>query len=291
MRGKTCEVYRVAMVLPVLMVVAIMLAGCGGTPTGDSAPAALEKLSEEAGPGIVAEKESPIDLAGGETRLLETAIPVGAPTTSVPTLLAYTGVKRIYWASFTAPGGQRRVVLLQPEVGTQEDSDLYVLNYAGSPGLNVLGYSRRSVGNASREALADWTDVLTTGPTTTAQRFNIAVYGYSSPADTTPDFRLEADVPGLLAVNGGWAPGLEATPGSDWFRFMAVSGTHYTVYLNAISGDPDIYLYEDTSYEYLGKNIAVGGGTLGFTAAETSYHHIRVYAFSNTQYYIRVTSP
>jgi hypothetical protein len=188
------------------------------------------------------------------------------------------------------------VITLQPTAN--EDSDLFVLEGKGANywnGADSIGYSIRLPSPEPDQLVLgyapDWV-AFDTGPTSGEPTAQIAVYG--TPGD--PPYRyyhIESDWAWELQVNG---PSLrQAVPqyNSDWNFFEASSGVHYTVHMTAHDGDPDIFVYEDESTEFVDSDTSTGNASIGFTAGATSRHYIRAYGYAaaNNDPEVWVTSP
>jgi hypothetical protein len=184
------------------------------------------------------------------------------------------------------------LVCLQPTA--DEDADLYVVQGGGAypAGANTIGYSARlptaSGGAVTGGYAPDWV-AFTGGPTSGYPAAQVDVYGCST-GTSAKHYRIEAHEVWTLPLGGGCGGTLSQYQ-SHWWSVDAVNGTHYTLHLVANSGDPDVYVYQDKSAEFVGSSAAVGGGEVGFTAAETSKHFVRVYGFSACGYGLTVTTP
>jgi len=183
------------------------------------------------------------------------------------------------------------LVCLQPTAN--EDADLFLLNGNGyySSGAALIGYSNRvptaGTGDWVAGFVPDWV-AFTKGATGGKPAAYADVFGLPGGV-WRQHYRIESHE--VLPISTG-VGGLINQYQSHWWYFDATSGTHYTVHLTANSGDPDVYVYEDRSIEFVGSNSAGGGGDVGFTAAETGRHYVRVYGFSASNgYNLDVTQP
>ena len=160
------------------------------------------------------------------------------------------------------------------------------------------GYSVRTPSVAGDDAVdgyaPDWvafTANATAGPTA-----QVAVFGGGTAG--VKHYRIEADAVGTLPLTGTKRAGTVGSYESHWYRFQATSGTAYSVHLQTVDEDPDIYVYRDVATEYIGQASAWGAGheTVTFTADETGRHCVRVHAWGgggsgSAEYRAWVTSP
>ena len=209
--------------------------------------------------------------------------------------------KQVSWYRFQAipssSDGLQVVVTLQP-TASDHDTDLFVLEGKAKEfddGAQTVAYSRRapSAGDSVTGGGApDWVgvEVSSSGGWPGA---HIAVLGANNdPA--VKHFRLEADqviirIPGEPALTGS-----VVQHDSHWYGIMANTGTHYTVLMDDTgAGDPDVFVYGSDATKFIAKNTTTGDASIGFTAAETAIHYIRIYGYSSNpnDYSIEVTGP
>ncbi|MBM3499235.1 MAG: hypothetical protein FJX74_11260, partial [Armatimonadetes bacterium] len=174
--------------------------------------------------------------------------------------------------------------------------DLYLLEASAyHDGAACLGSSRRtptSAGTLGGGGYApDWVP-LVVADTNYFPAAIVAVYGVNS-SPGTKHFRVESFRTVALTVGAGAIYDEVVQYASDWWTFVAVNGQDYTVRMTQTSGDSDLFVYENTSSEFVSKNTGTGDADIFFTAAETGEHFIRVYGWSGgtSGYEIRVTSP
>ena len=281
--------------LPVLV-----LAGCSASL--DSQSGSIEvgqgvKIQEYVGDGHGGTKPWPAFLPGlGDEA---TAVqPQAVPEALANNGACIAGTAPAGWANwFAVPVGTTGswVITLQP-TGLQE-VDLYVLEGRSSDftdGADCKAYSNRATtpfpsdhvkGGYAPDWVAPWLAGWLRSPSA-----YVAVAGPASGL-TAGSFTIEADRPGGLSVGGASSAGSLAAGNSRWFTIWATFGTSYSVVLSSLGGDPDLYVYENTSTEYVTGSAASGGATVSFAAAEAGFHYIRVYAYNDCKYVIHVTSP
>lgn len=98
-----------------------------------------------------------------------------------------------------------------------------------------------------------------------------------APFMPAPEVDTRAAVGNLLSAG---SPALARTvpaKNTAWFR-IAPRSTAQTV-----SGDPDLFVYRQTSAGWVGSDVNVGGGAVSFTAAAGPYY-IRVHGFSTSNF-------
>jgi hypothetical protein len=188
------------------------------------------------------------------------------------------------------------VITLQPTAN--EDSDLFVIEGRGAyywDGADSIAYSTRLPSPTPDQVAGgyapDWV-AFDTGATSGAPTAEIAVYGL--PGDPVfRYYRIESDWAWELQVNGPSLRQAVAQYNSDWNFFEATSGVQYTVHMTAHNGDPDIYVYQDESTEFVDSDARIGGASITFTAGATCRHYIRAYGFApaNNDPEVWVTSP
>lgn len=278
--------------LGLLFLVPLLVAGCSGTsggPVGGVEP----KITEYVGAG------------GGDAKPLPDFLGIdNAQTRAIATLLGIdqspiaqtTNKKHVNWNRLPAlTYGMTLLVCVQPTA--DEDSDLYILDGSGSygSGAALIGSSTRtptsSFGGAIGGYVPDWV-AFDVGPTAGKPAAYADVYGYPSGL-SKKHYRIEAHEALIVTVNGGIPNGVISQYQSHWWYFDALSGTHYTVHLTASAGDPDVYVYENTSVEFVGSASTSGGGNVALTAAETGRHYVRIYGFGagSNGYALSVSSP
>jgi len=283
----------------VLALVVPALTGCSSSldsQTGDIVVGHGVKIQEYVGDGHNGTKPWPSFLPGLNETL--TVQPQAVPETLANNGACVAGTVPTGWANWYAVPPSVTgywVVTLQP-TGTAE-VDLYAMEGHSTDfadGVACKAYSNRAStpfpsdhvkGGYAPDWVAPWLAGWIHSPSA-----YVAVVG---PADgaTAGSFTVEADRPGALTVGGASSAGSLAAGNSRWFDIWCTLGTAYTVTMNAISGDPDLYIYENSSTEYVTGSAAAGGATATFTAAEMGFHFIRVYAYNDCKYSIRVTSP
>ena len=168
-----------------------------------------------------------------------------------------------------------------------------------SSGAALLGASLRQPTDPGNEPgmfgaglVPDWV-AFDAGPTNKFPAAQIAVFGTNGPP-TKKRYRIEACGAWALTPNGASAGSLAlAQYASNFWHFDAISGTQYTVTLSVAAGDPDVYIYEDRSHEYVDADASAGGGAVTFAASDTCRHYIRVHGYSaiDSSYSLSVTSP
>jgi hypothetical protein len=209
--------------------------------------------------------------------------------------------KQTYWLRLPAINNSRTIlVTLQPTA--DEDADLFLLkgraSECGGPEDDCLGYSVRAPSLGSPPDTVhgyapDWV-AFTPGNTNGFPAAQVAVYGIATGA-TPKHFWAEADRVYPLTVNGGAYTHTLTGGDSNWYSFSATNGLQYTVTLDMSggTGDPDSYVYGDSSSKFRVKCDSAGGGDAVFTAAETSTHYVRVFAFNpgTNTFTVSVTQP
>jgi hypothetical protein len=176
------------------------------------------------------------------------------------------------------------VITLQPTAN--EDSDLFVIEGRGAnygDGADSIGYSTRLPSPEPDQVAGgyapDWV-AFDTGPTGGAPTAQIAVYGL--PGDPIfRYYRIEADWAWELQVNGPSLRQAVTQYNSDWNFFEATSGTQYTVRMTDHNGDPDIFVYQDESTEFVAGDTGIGNASITFTAGATCRHYVRAYGYSS----------
>lgn len=285
-----------------LLVILAVVGGCGSngvTPSDPGDTSLIGKIREYVGDGHGGTKAWPASLPS----------PAAADHASrLPYRLEYGLAPRedrirrrkISWYALPPttvgahPGAP--VITLQPTAN--EDSDLFVLEGRGAyywDGADSIGYSIRLPSPEPDQVASgyapDWV-AFDTGPTRGEPTAQIAVYG--TPGDPPlRHYRIESDWAWELQVNGSSLRQAVAQYNSDWNFFEATSGVHYTVHMTAHSGDPDIFVYQDESTEFVDSDTGVGNASIGFTAGATCRHYIRAYGFApaNNDPEVWVTSP
>ncbi len=190
------------------------------------------------------------------------------------------------------------VVTLQPTAN--EDSDLYVCRggpYDFEPHA-YYGYSVRTPDGGAPDPVdgyaPDW--VAFTANASAAPAAQVAVFGGGTAG--VKHYRIEADAVTPLPLTGSKRGGTVGSYESRWYRFGATSGTAYSVHLQTIDEDPDMYVYGNAATKFVGSAVLFGAGqeTVAFTAAETSTHYVRVHAWGgggsgSAEYKVWVTQP
>jgi len=275
-----------------------LIAGCSGGSGSVAGPVAQGlKISEYVGDGHGGTKPWPslLPLVAGPVQ------PAATPEVVGNNDACLTGSVAAGWVNWYAleprSGGTDWIVTLQPTANA--DSDLYLMEaYGGGydDGAACRGYSNRSPDGGNRDRVKgsyapDWVHmgIMAIGEPTTPPAY-IAVYG-SSADDLAKPYTLEADAAGRLTVDGAASAGSLNAGNSRWFSFSALVGHDYVVTLSAVSGDPDLYIYQDASTKYVTGSAAHGGATLSLRATATVAHFMRVYAYNDCKYSIKVTSP
>jgi hypothetical protein len=265
-----------------------ILSHCGGPE--DNQLVAAEKIHEYEGDGG-ADKPWPSALSGPAGQGVSAAAVDSLLTDNAAALSQTVNAQLINWfrlPSLTAPGTW--VVTLQP-LYIAEDTDLYVLQGKASDysaGAGCLGASRRLPNgqpDATRGGLGapDWVacDLPASQGWPGAE---VAVVGVPG-APTTKRFQVEADVARQVVVGGAAVTGTLAQRQSHWYLLNATAGTKYAVGLKATSGDPDVYVYQDTSSRFVGESIVPGGAMVTFTASQSGRHFLRVYGYAAANSY------
>ena len=203
----------------------------------------------------------------------------------------------VNWYYLAAIGPHAAQVLVTMQPVHNRDADLYLLNGKPYMAPAVLAYSTRYplVGQPDPvngvNYAPDWCyyDFADTAGYVASQ---IACFGVKDGVSGARYFRLEADMPWGMTVNGAALSGHHTTTGqSVWYRFTGQAGHNYTVHLTAVSGDPDVYCYGNSSTTFKGKSVVSGGGDVAVAATSTGYHFSRVYAYNNCTWNISVTEP
>jgi hypothetical protein len=278
---------------------ALALNGCGSGPGAVTDVTSADKIVEYRGDGGGSLKPLP---ALGIPLLVDAG-------EAIPTLLGINAnpksgqvpAKQVNWYRVEAipPTPLPPILLVTLQPTANEDSDLFVLegnaSGYGPSGAPVLGLSRRaptSSGRLKNKGYApDWV-AFQHNPTDGWPAAQVAAYGFHV-GSAVKHYRIEVSDVGLMA------PGVvtQAFPldqyRSHWWRLEATNGTQYRVVVTAVSGDPDIFVYEDSASAFVGSNTRVGSGAVKFTAAKTCRHYIRVYAAAagDNRYRLRVLSP
>jgi hypothetical protein len=278
---------------------ALTLSGCGSGPGASTDLAPLDKIVEYRGDGDGSLKPLPalgVPLLVDAEEAMPTLLHINAPPQS-----GQVPVKQVNWyrvdAIPSSPLPLILVVTLQPTAN--EDSDLFVLNgnasSYGPSGAPLLGMSRRAPTNSGRLKnkgyAPDWV-AFEQGDTDGWPAAQVAVYGFHV-GSAKKHFRIEVSDVGLMAPGVVTQAFSVEQYRSHWWRLEATSGTQYRVVVTAVSGDPDIFVYEDSASAFVGSNTKVGSGTVKFTASRTCRHYIRVYASAagDNKYRLRVLSP
>jgi len=285
----------VAVAVPLLVVP--LIAGCGATSAPTNAVGAGVKIQEYLGDGHGGAKPWPsfLPLAGAPVQ------PAAVPEQLEDNHSCLVGSVAAGWVNWYAleprAGATTWVVTLQPTANA--DSDLYLLEAYGpnyTDGADCRGYSNRSPNGVNHDRVKgsyapDWVrlGIASMGVPTTPPAY-MAIYGSQADAAAKP-YTLEADAAGRLTVGGGASAGSLAAGNSRWFYFAALVGHDYTVTVSAVSGDPDLYVYQDASTEYVTGSAARGGATVSLRATASISHYMRVYGYNDCGYSIRVTSP
>ena len=284
-----------------LVLLAVAIGGCGSTSDQPGDGAQGIKIAEYVGDGHGGAKPLafPFPQPGEESQPVQTQT---TPAVLYPNATCKVGAvvrRAISWFALPAlTESAWWVVTLQPTAN--EDTDLYVLRGRGDQYADpkCLGYSNRLPNGSQPDKVKglglapDWVPFLVSvGDGAGFPAAEIAVLGvYSGP--TVHRFTIEADRPTFLGVNGTGRSGtLAAASNSQWWAFNGTNGTHYTVKLIALSGDPDMFTYANAATGFVGAQTATGGGTVAFTATQNALYHIRVYAYTACRYTIRVTTP
>ena len=74
---------------------------------------------------------------------------------------------------------------------------------------------------------------------------------------------------------------------SAWYRLTVYSSDPYNIYLTAVSGDPDLFVYHQDASGWVASDTTVGSGSAGFTAGAGPYY-LRVYGFTRSAYSLYV---
>jgi hypothetical protein len=283
-----------------LLLVCGLVTGCSSTSGTPGSPAdglAIAKIREYVGDG------------GGSAKPWPGFIPRPEQADALGQLLGFGAYprtkfvpsKQTYWLRLPALNNNRTIlVTLQPMA--DEDADLFVMKGMafgyGGPDDDCLGYSFRTpTGGGPADPVhgyaPDWV-AFTPGNTSGWPAAQVAVYGVSTGA-TPKHFWVEADWVWPLAVNGAAYTHTITGGNSNWYKFSATSGLQYTVTLDMTggTGDPDSYVYGDSSSKFCVKCDSAGGGNAVFTASETGTHYVRVFAFNpgTNTFTVSVTQP
>jgi hypothetical protein len=287
-----------ALWLGAVLILAAVIGGCGSGGVGSTPDLpGMGKIREYVGDGGGSLKPWPAMLPAPnaeQPQALGTMLTLGANflTNSVPRY-------QTNWYRL-APVPTKTIIVVTLQPTANEDSDLYVCRggvYEFEPHA-YYGYSVRLpsvVGGDGVDGYApDW--VAFTRSPTAGPAAQVAVFGGGTAG--TKHYRIEADAVALLPLTGAKRGGTLPPYDSHWYRFHATSGTAYSVHLQTVDEDPDIYVYQDAATEFVGKAVLYGAGheTVAFTASETVYHYVRVHAWGgggsgSAQYKVWVTSP
>lgn len=276
-------------VLVVLCVV--LLPGCGGS--GNTAPGVNEaglKIREFAGVGYTGVKPSPFPLPD-DGQMQTQSVASKLALNQVP-LSGLVPPALINWYRIPpVTNSQSVVVTVQPT--ENKDSDLFAFE-AGVGGVYAdnmltLGFSRRTPTD-DYDYSPDWASFGVTGGTGLPVA-NIAVNGFQNEAGDK-HYKVEADVLRTVVVNGPAKTGSVVASDSHWYQFGDTNGVHYTITGTAVTGDPDIYVYQGNSAGFIGSANGIGSGSVPFTATATGTVFVRVYGFNGSNNYsLTVTSP
>ena len=283
-----------------LVATLVVLAGCGSTSVSDGVVAdhgGSLKIVEYVGDGHGGTKpllfplaESPVPSAVVTPQAGATLLNYGANYTY--TNVAAKAINWYYLPKLTAAA----TVLVTMQPAHSKDADLYLLNGRGNlnDGMECVAYSNRSPGSGVDVPAAggwapDWAAYASAASDDWPAAY-VACYGY--PGDTGARyFRLEADLVEALTVNGATLNGSLGVGQSAWYVFPATTGLACRVGIAALSGDPDIYIYNGNADGFVQMLTGTGSAYSGFTATATASHYVRVYAASTCTYGIRVLQP
>lgn len=274
----------------------LVAAGCGGS--GSSGMVADEvfpmaRIIEYVGDGHGGTKPMP-DFVG---QVADQVAPA-----SVATRLQIGGVARkdkvqrrlISWFYVDpASVGTELIVTLQPApVASPGDADLYVMegrSYDYADGAYCLGYSDRLPDGGQPDNIVggwapDWVAFYPTRPSPYPAA-QVAVYGWH----TTPiwkNFYIEADQTQHLILDGSAVTSSIGAGQSDWYAFPVTAGNTYRITVTHMKGDPDWYVYLNSSTGYLDGRVGPGtGGPVTITPTSSGTCYVRVYAVGTTTSY------
>jgi len=285
-------------VIITLGMAALVLGGCGentGSPSG--VYAAGGKIAEYVGDGHDGTKPPPpfLSLAPAQLEQVQTQAMATQLNNAAHRVASTVPVQQANWFSLpAATSACTWIVTLQQLAG--EDGDLFLLksNQLYASGAPLLASSTRLPDSGQVDVVdgnvPDWVAYTVPGQTSGYPVGYPVVYGAMGGA-ALKHFNIEADTVPQLLINGAGKAGTLALRDSNWFWFNGLNGVPYSVRMTAMSGDPDIYVYGDTSSKFRDKNTASGSGTVVFTANATQRHYIRLHAFTAGKYSIKVTSP
>jgi hypothetical protein len=248
------------------LVVVIVLVGCGGnsSPSATSSPALTSAMG-------VSPQAVGTELTDGAAPL-QNSLAAGAVS--------------CYWlpaGTSTTPW----LVTLQP--GADGDADLRLFQLQAPKGTwTTLGTSLRTPSSSAPDALfsgfnPDWVFA----PTVAGFRADVAVFAVRSAGSA--DYTIEADQVRDL-VTGVQTPQTDTVGpgGSRWYRFHVATAAHYTVHL---VGNPEVFVYKTNALHFIGKNAVGGGGNASFNATSNSDYYVRVFAFTNASFRLKLTTP
>jgi len=277
----------------------LILGGCSDNSTGPGeAVGTAGKIAEYVGDGHDGTKTLPpfLSLAPAQLEQVQTQAMATLLNNAAHHVTSTVPAQQANWFSLPAVTSACTWIVTLQQL-SNEDADLFVLDgmaYYAS-GAATLGHSNRipyEPGSDDRvdANVPDWVAHIYTGGTSGHPGAYIASFGMGDGA-ALKHFNIEADIVPQLLVNGAGKAGTLALRDSNWFWFNGLNGVPYSVRMTAMSGDPDIYVYGDTSSKFRDKNTASGSGTVVFTANATQRHYIRLHAFTAGKYSIKVTSP
>lgn len=302
---KRTTVLAYALPAAALVVAALVVAGCGGI--GEIAGGEVEpndwpgKTDEFVGdnggdskpwPGFLGVSGDDVVFSGEDDKRVPTPLRLRRPVDvdTVP-----EGNVNWYSTKINVTTG-RYVCLVVPY--TEGDPDLYVLYpFQKKVMLQIPRPSRRTTSGTNLPP--DW--VVWDVANSTPGQYQIGVVGDRADGALAPHimYAIEVDASRKLVVDGPtrsnpWREPTLLSPGSNWFHFMAASGTQYTVTLTTTNhplGDADIYVYGLNSNQFRGmSNTSNAVDAVTFTANVNGYHHIRVYGYEDSTYTIGVTT-
>lgn len=259
----------------------VVLGGCGaGSVAPDGADqVAPVKIIEYRGDGGGSLKPPALFLAGPEPAPASVGELLGMGATG---LLGTVPRKATSWY-YIAPRDTAGTVVVTLQPTANEDSDLFVLDRYD---YHLLKASLRTPSYGDPDSLRsgyapDWVAVDLTASSGWPLAY-VAVYGAVTSA-SVDRFRLEADGATVRGPGSGTWAGRVAKNQSKWCRLNVHSGDPYNLTLTAVSGDPDIFVYHETSSKWVGSDVSVGGGSLGFTAGAGPYY-IRIFGSTGSDF-------
>ena len=260
-------------VIAVLVTVALLHRGCGGTGDLGETPSMPREVEIEGLGG----PPKPSAL-GPESSAQSDRAQMIAPTLTLGSVRETVPQGALSWYSFVSQDAPYQIVSSKP-LKCFRDVDLYVLGPVRRPGqsgsLNLAGQSCRWLGKEF--GLTDWV-AIGQAQAPAGELCHLAVHGFSKAPAGVPCV-IEQAVPEPLARGTAGRGTIRRPQEHAWFHFRARAGRYHRVALDSRSGDADLYVYAQNSRGYLACSRTGGRDVADFYSSKAQTVFARVLSY------------